>query len=210
MLRSFYLKTRLFFKIKFSLILFFFVFFTGQQAFSSEENLVKNRSSNNAAFKNTSAASWTSASFPVENFQKYTSGFGNRINPVTGKKQFHTGIDIAAPLGSYVRAWWSGQIVGLSDNTICGTKIRIQSGRWSHIYCHLAGHVQTNSSGTYLVDRSGGIVLKLGQVVPVGARIGRVGMTGRTTGPHLHWTLKYNNKLQDPAWVLQQMYCCKK
>jgi murein DD-endopeptidase MepM/ murein hydrolase activator NlpD len=40
----------------------------------------------------------------------------------------------------------------------------------------------------------------------VGTRIGRVGMTGRTTGPHLHWGLKYNGQHIDPALVLREMF----
>lgn len=152
------------------------------------------------------ASTWRYASFPVENFQTYTSSFGYRQSPITGKTQFHNGLDLAAPIGSYIRNWWTGRIVKLSDNTACGTAIEIKSGQWTHFYCHLSGHVQTNVNGTYLIDRSGGIKLKIGQTIEAGARIGRVGMTGRTTGPHLHWGLKYNNKYVDPALVLEEMY----
>jgi murein DD-endopeptidase MepM/ murein hydrolase activator NlpD len=149
---------------------------------------------------------WQYASFPVENFQAYTSPYGYRTNPVTGQAQFHQGLDIAAPLGSYVRNWWTGRIVELSDHTACGTMIKIQSGNWTHIYCHLMGTVETNGNISYLIDRDGGIILQQGQDIPAGARIGRVGMTGRTTGPHLHWGLQYGGQYVDPALVLQQMY----
>jgi murein DD-endopeptidase MepM/ murein hydrolase activator NlpD len=149
---------------------------------------------------------WQYASFPVENFQAYTSPFGYRSSPVDGSTQFHYGLDIAAPLGSYVRNWWTGRVVGLSDNTACGTMISIQSGQWTHVYCHLMGSVESTPQGTYLIDREGGIMLWQGQDVPVGARMARVGMTGRTTGPHLHWGIKYGGKYIDPAGVLQQMY----
>jgi murein DD-endopeptidase MepM/ murein hydrolase activator NlpD len=151
-------------------------------------------------------ASWRQASFPVENFQAYTSGFGYRIHPVTGTRQFHQGLDLSAPLGSYVRNWWSGRVVELSDHTACGTMIKIQSGKWTHVYCHLMGSVENTPKGRVLVDRSGGIVLWQGQSVPAGARIARVGMTGRTTGPHLHWGLMYDGKYVDPANVLRQMF----
>lgn len=151
-------------------------------------------------------ASWRQASFPVENFQAYTSGYGYRMHPISGDTRFHRGLDLAAPLGSYVRSWWSGQVVSLSDHTGCGTMITIQSGKWTHIYCHLMGSVENTAKGTVLVDRSGGIVLWQGQNVPAGARIARVGMTGRTTGPHLHWELKYNGNHIDPADVLRQMF----
>lgn len=152
------------------------------------------------------AAVWSKASFPVENFQAYTSGFGYRIHPISGRRQFHNGLDISAPLGSYVRSWWGGEVVALSDHTGCGTMITIQSGQWNHVYCHLMGKVEKTPQGTVLVDRNGSIFLWLGQTVGAGTRIARVGMTGRTTGPHLHWELKYNGKRIDPADVLRQMY----
>jgi murein DD-endopeptidase MepM/ murein hydrolase activator NlpD len=149
---------------------------------------------------------WQYASFPVENFQAYTSPFGYRTSPVDGTTQFHYGLDMAAPLGSYVRNWWGGKVVELSDDTGCGTRIAIQSGQWKHIYCHLMGHVEETPQGRYLIDREGGVILGQGQDVPASARIARVGMTGRTTGPHLHWELKYADKYIDPALVLQKMY----
>ncbi len=149
---------------------------------------------------------WRQASFPVENFQTYTSGYGYRTSPVTGKRQFHSGLDIAAPLGSYIRNWWGGKVVGLSDNSACGTMISIQSGEWQHIYCHMSGYVASSSNGTYLMDREGGIQIWMGQELASGARIGRVGMTGRTTGPHLHWALKYSGQYVDPALILRAMY----
>lgn len=149
---------------------------------------------------------WKSASFPVDNFQAYTSKFGYRTNPVTGKRQFHPGIDLAAPIGSNIRAWWGGYIVGLSGDSACGTSVIIKSGGWTQIYCHLHGYIQRYQGNTYLVDRQGGITLKLGQAVGTGMRIGRVGMSGRTTGPHLHWGLKYNDRYVNPSSVLEQMY----
>lgn len=149
---------------------------------------------------------WEYASFPVENFQAYTSGFGPRSAPLPGASRFHNGLDLAAPLGSYVRNWWHGRIVEVSDHTGCGTMIRVQSGEWQHIYCHLMGRVEVHQGQRYLVDRAGGIILQQGQDLVAGMRIGRVGMTGRTTGPHLHWGLKHNGVYIDPARVLQAMY----
>ena len=175
-------------------------------AFGAIVNPLQNSSAQAQTVPVKSSSPWSQASFPVENFQAYTSGFGYRIHPVTGKKSFHSGLDLAAPLGSYVRSWWGGKIVGLSDHTACGTMVRIQSGNWTHIYCHLIGKVEKTANGLALVDRRGGIVLYQGQTVASGARIGRVGMTGRTTGPHLHWSLKHNGKFIDPADVLRKMY----
>ena len=152
------------------------------------------------------SAIWAKASFPVENFQSYTSGFGYRTSPHTGKRQFHNGLDLAAPRGSYIRSWWSGKVTKLSDNTACGTSITLQWGEWEHVYCHLEGHVDISRNGTYLLDRDGGIQLTLDQQIPAGARIGRIGMTGRTTGPHLHWVLRHNGDYVDPALVIKEMF----
>lgn len=150
---------------------------------------------------------WKAASFPVENFLAYTSPFGYRASATGGYgSEFHSGLDIAAPEGSYIRNWWAGQVVEVSDNTLCGTSIKIQSGDWKHVYCHMKGHTETTANGNYLIDREGGIQIWEGQQLPTGARIGRVGMTGRTTGPHLHWGVKYANEYIDPARVLQAMY----
>lgn len=148
---------------------------------------------------------WRNGSFPVENFQGYTSPFGYRSSPTGGySSEFHTGLDFAAPTGSYIRNWWSGRVISVSDNTACGTSVRVQSGSWVHVYCHMKGYVAKDSQGPYVVD--GGLRIRQGQTVRAGQRIGRVGMTGRTTGPHLHWTLKYRGKLVDPAAVLRAMH----
>jgi len=150
---------------------------------------------------------WRGASFPVENFQAYTSPFGYRRSPDGGSSQeFHRGLDLAAPEGSYIRNWWAGKIVEMSDDTACGTAVTIQSGEWEHIYCHMKGSVERVNGQRYLMDREGGIQLLEGQMVPSGARIGRVGMTGRTTGPHLHWGMRYAKQYVDPGMVLRAMY----
>jgi len=160
----------------------------------------------NVAANPPSTGRWLDASFPVENFQAYTSPFGYRQSPTSGREQFHRGLDLAAPLGSYIRNWWGGKVTKLSDHTACGTMIVIQSGQWEHIYCHLKGRVHRTSNGLIFVDREAGIRLRKGQRVATGTRIGRIGMTGRTTGPHLHWGLKYAGEYIDPALILRQMY----
>ncbi len=151
--------------------------------------------------------SWRGASFPVENFITYTSPFGYRRSPDGGYRQeFHRGLDMAAPQGSYIRNWWTGRVVEVSDNTACGTSVVVQSGEWEHIYCHMEGRVESANGQRYMIDRAGGVQIFEGQTVSAGMRIGRVGMTGRTTGPHLHWGLKYNSQWVDPALVLRAMY----
>ncbi|MEB3213102.1 MAG: M23 family metallopeptidase [Leptolyngbyaceae bacterium] len=151
-------------------------------------------------------AAWAGASFPVENFQAYTSPFGYRQAPDGSyRREFHYGLDIAAPQGSYIRSWWSGTVLEITDNTNCGTSIVVQSGAWVHIYCHMQGRAGTSQGRRYLNDPSSGLQIWEGQSIRAGDRIGRVGMTGRTTGPHLHWGLKYNGNWVDPAWVIRAM-----
>ena len=148
---------------------------------------------------------WQSASFPVENFIAYTSPFGYRNHPYGGRR-FHYGLDIAAPMGSYIRAWWEGTVVKVSDDTACGTGIVVESHGWLHIYCHMQGYVVVEKDGDrWLVDHDGGVQIRQGDLVTSGQRIGRVGMTGRTTGPHLHWGMKYQGSWVDPTVVLKAM-----
>lgn len=143
----------------------------------------------------------------MEQFQAYTSPFGYRQDPDGGySTEFHYGLDMAAPEGSYVRNWWTGKVVEVSDDSNCGTSVVVESGEWMHIYCHMQGHVEEDDKGRYMVDREGGLQILEGQTIAAGARIGRVGMTGRTTGPHLHWGLKFNGNWVDPALVLRAMY----
>ena len=153
---------------------------------------------------------WSSASFPVERFQRYTSPFGYRRSPRSGRVEFHNGLDIAAPQGSYIRNWWGGIVIKVGDRGACGTHIIVKSGNWRHSYCHMKGRVQRINGKLYMVDRAGGIKIAQGQRIPAGARIGRIGMTGRTTGPHLHWVLRHGNNYVDPAQVLQAMYSKQK
>ncbi len=152
------------------------------------------------------SGSWGSASFPVENFQAYTSPFGYRQSPYDSGQQFHYGLDIAAPSGSYVRNWWTGRVIEVSDDSACGASVVVQSGDWTHIYCHMHGQVGTEQGRRFFLDREGGLRIVEGQLLSSGTRIGRVGMTGRTTGPHLHWGLKFRGSWVDPALVLQAMY----
>lgn len=150
---------------------------------------------------------WVGASFPVENFQTYTSPFGLRQSPDGSYTQeYHRGLDMAAPQGSYIRNWWTGKVVEVSDDSACGTSVVVESGQWEHIYCHMIGHVEKEKGQRVMVDRDGGVRVWEGQIVQAGVRIGRVGMTGRTTGPHLHWGLKFGGKWVDPALVLRAMY----
>lgn len=99
---------------------------------------------------------------------------------------FHQGIDIAAPLGSRIRAAGPGRVLYAGP---------LSDGAWVVIIAHSAhlislyGHVKTN------------IPVRAGQVVSQGQLIGYVGMTGHTTGPHLHWAVKL-----DDTWVNPRLF----
>jgi murein DD-endopeptidase MepM/ murein hydrolase activator NlpD len=141
---------------------------------------------------------WRLGVFPVVNFAGYTSHFGFRIGPGGGREQ-HSGLDIAAPLGSPIRSWWGGVVSDVINDGRCGIGLVIRSGDYDHIYCHLGGQV---SGGRY---QSGRVLLAAGQRVARGQLIGHIGMTGRTTGPHLHWGIRYRGQWLDPARILQAM-----
>ena len=141
---------------------------------------------------------WSQGVFPVAVFSGYTSHFGLRISPFGGHKPHH-GIDIAAPMGSPIRNWWGGEVKQVINDERCGLGLVIQSGPYEHIYCHLSGRVQ---GGTY---SSGRVSLQSGSRVASGALIGHVGVSGRSTGPHLHWGVRYGGRWLNPAAILRAM-----
>jgi murein DD-endopeptidase MepM/ murein hydrolase activator NlpD len=141
---------------------------------------------------------WRQGVFPVASFAGFTSHYGQRIGP-SGRSEPHYGLDIAAPYGSPIHNWWGGRIDSLINDGSCGVGLVIRSGPYEHIYCHLAG---SSDGFTY---RSAGVRLQRGQVVRSGQVIGHVGMSGRTTGPHLHWGIRHRGAWLDPARVLRAM-----
>ncbi|MFN7899843.1 MAG: M23 family metallopeptidase [Synechococcaceae cyanobacterium] len=145
------------------------------------------------------ANGWLAGVFPVASFAGYTSGYGVRYHPIGGDARHHDGIDIAAPLGSPILSWWGGTVVEVIADAGCGNGLLIRSGDYEHVYCHLAGE----SDGR--IYRSGRVQLAVGQRVGRGALIGHVGLSGSTTGPHLHWGIRYRGVSLDPARILQAM-----
>ena len=145
------------------------------------------------------ANSWLAGVFPVASFAGFTSGYGLRYHPIGGDARHHDGIDIAAPLGSPILSWWGGTVVEVIADGGCGNGLVIRSGPYEHVYCHLAGQ---SDGQTY---RSGAVQLALGQRVGRGAVIGHVGLSGSTTGPHLHWGIRYKGVSMDPTRILQAM-----
>lgn len=116
--------------------------------------------------------------------QKITSSYGFRKDPFHGHKAFHAGIDIAVPLGTKVLASADGVIDSVGYGKGLGQYVKIQHSDGSYsIYGHLARSV----------------AVKKGRNVSVGDIVGRVGMTGRTTGPHLHFGIKQGDSLVNPV-----------
>ncbi|ACM22436.1 peptidoglycan DD-metalloendopeptidase family protein [Thermotoga neapolitana] len=123
-----------------------------------------------------------------------SSGFGWRIHPITGKYSFHSGIDIAAPEGTPIFAAESGIVEFAGENSGYGLMIKIKSSSYEHVYGHLSQ-----------IDVYEGQFVKKGQI------IGRVGNTGLSTGPHLHFEVRVNQKATNPMnylpsriWVLKK------
>ena len=124
--------------------------------------------------------------FPLQNY-RITSSFGYRINPVTGRHGMHHGLDLAAPEGSDVSAARSGTVIAQGEDTILGKYIIIaHDNDWTSLYGHLSE-----------------INTVLRQEVQSATLIGKVGATGQTTGPHLHFELRQSGQSQDPARLLR-------
>ena len=111
-----------------------------------------------------------------------TSGFGPRISPFTGRRQFHAGIDIASARGSQVVAPASGRVEFVGAKGPLGNSVLIDHGYGIRTQY---GHNEM-------------ILVKRGDVVERGQKIARVGNTGRSTGPHLHYTVEVNGKAVNP------------
>jgi len=111
-----------------------------------------------------------------------SSWFGYRRNPVTGRGQIHTGVDIRAKTGTPVRAPAAGTVTFVDWDGGYGKCVIVQhDGRLSTRYAHLSGYA-----------------VKLGQYVRRGQIIGYVGATGRTTGSHLHYEVLKRGAPVDP------------
>ena len=120
--------------------------------------------------------------FPLRYF-RITSRFGIRQNPVTGNTVMHQGLDLAAPEGTEVYAIADGTVTTIGDDPIYGIYVIVtHRDRLSSLY----GHLQKTE-------------ITLNSTVRSGTLIGRVGSTGQSTGPHLHFELRQDGRPIDPA-----------
>ena len=110
------------------------------------------------------------------------SPFGPRVHPILGTVRFHAGIDIAAGAGTPIRAPAPGQVTRAGGEGGCGTSITLEHpGGLRTRYCHLSA-----------------LDVTVGQTVAAGQTIGRVGSTGLSTGPHLHFEVYDHGQLVNP------------
>ena len=115
---------------------------------------------------------------------RISSSFGMRKHPISGFNKMHKGVDFAAPTGTPVYAGGNGIIEVAGINGGYGKYIRIRhNNEYKTAYAHLS---------SYKKGISEGIRVNQGEV------IGYVGSTGRSTGPHLHYEIIYQNKQINP------------
>lgn len=116
-----------------------------------------------------------------------SSGFGARVDPFTGRYAFHPGIDFAGPWGAKVTATAPGVVLFAGNKGAYGNMVEIDHGLGIHTrYGHLSR-----------------ITVRPGMRVPKGADIGRVGSTGRSTGPHVHYEIWYDEKVRNPSSFIE-------
>ena len=124
---------------------------------------------------------------PISSQFRWSSPYGYRIDPIAGVKSFHTGTDMACPTGTPILAAMSGKVTTTGLNRVYGNYVIIDHGNgYQTLYAHMSK-----------------IIASKGQWVSQGTRIGLVGSTGYSTGPHLHFTVYKNGKLIDPMTILK-------
>lgn len=117
----------------------------------------------------------------------FSSNYGWRIDPITGKQAMHEGVDFMAEVGTAIKAAAGGRVVYSDYHPQYGNMIEIDHGnglvsRYAHASKRLA---------------------KVGDIVLPGQKIAEVGNSGRSTGPHLHFEILSNGAPQNPARYLQ-------
>ena len=118
--------------------------------------------------------------------ERRSSSFGNRYDPFTKRRAFHSGLDFSAPTGTKIVASAGGVVTQAGYHREYGNKVEIDHGN---------GLVSRYAHASKLF-------VKKGDVVSPGQKIAAVGSTGRSTGPHLHFEILENDKFVNPALYL--------
>jgi hypothetical protein len=128
------------------------------------------------------ASMWHS---PFTSRRTVLSPYGKRDHPITGEERMHEGLDFAAPSGTGLHAVSAGVVAFAGRSGNYGNQVRVDHGD---------GHV---TSYSHMLD--GSLAVRTGDQVRLGTRIGSVGSTGASTGPHLHLELIRNGVKVDPG-----------
>ncbi len=120
--------------------------------------------------------------WPAPSYTRVSSEYGYRIHPILGTNKFHNGVDLAAPGGSDILAAYDGVVVGAAYNDSMGNYVMIDHGGGLYtIYMHASK-----------------LLVSSGQSVSRGQKIALVGTTGRSTGNHLHFSVRVNGNYVSP------------
>lgn len=120
--------------------------------------------------------------WPCPNYTRISDNYGMRMHPTLGVQKMHNGIDLAAPSGSAILAAYKGTVVAADYNSSMGNYIMINHGGGLYtIYMHCSA-----------------VYVSKGKDVAAGTKIGAVGSTGRSTGPHLHFGVRLNGNYVSP------------
>lgn len=126
-------------------------------------------------------------SCPIKSFYRVTDKYGQRINPVTNLPGKHTGVDLACPTGTPIKAALSGTVVYTGNSNVWGNYVIVKHiDGYQTLYAHMSK-----------------ITCKKGDSVTQNSQLGLVGSTGMSTGPHLHFTVYKNGVTVDPATVVK-------
>ena len=118
---------------------------------------------------------------------RVASAYGKRRDPFTGEPEFHAGLDLAAPLGTPVRAAADGTVAFSGRRGDAGNLVElVHDDGMRTRYAHLAG-----------------MTVQTGESVRAGQVLGAVGSTGRSTGPHLHFAVERGGHPVDPKPLLE-------
>ena len=121
---------------------------------------------------------------PIEG--RITSKFGQREPTTSTVPKNHTGVDIAANMGTKIVASTGGEVVIASEEGDFGKHLKIQIGEVSVIYAHCNN-----------------LYVKQGDQISQGQEIAEVGSTGNSTGPHLHFEIRISERIIDPEKILE-------